>query len=77
MGNESTVKWRGHEIPISAGQVQIADMPPAMLESFNYWLSKIRYSPKLGRASSDAYFVDDIEEFLIWEQARAKGEDEE
>lgn len=70
MGNDLTVKWRGQEIPVSAGQVQIADMPPAMLESFHFWLSNIRYSPKLGRASTDAYFVDDIDDFLTWENDR-------
>lgn len=67
MGNESTVKWQGQEIRVSGGQVQIADMPQAMRDSFNSWLSNIRYSPKLGRASSSAYFVDDIEDFLAWE----------
>lgn len=72
MGNKSTVTWRGQEIPISGGQVQIADMPQAMRDGFDFWLSNIRYSPKLGRASSDAYFVDDIEDFLAWELDLAK-----
>lgn len=67
MGNDLTVKWRGQEIPISAGQVQIKDMPSAMLESFHFWLTNIRYSPKLGMSRSDAYFLDDIEDFLAWE----------
>jgi hypothetical protein len=66
------VTWRGQEIPVSGGQVQIADMPQAMRDSFNYWLAKIRYSPKLGRASSAAYFVDDIADFLAWEIGLAK-----
>lgn len=67
MGNKSTVNWREQEIRVSGGQVQIADMPQAMRDSFDFWLSNIRYSPKLGRASSDAYFVDDIADFLAWE----------
>lgn len=67
MGNDAVVTWRGQKIPISGGQVQIQDMPPAMLESFRFWLSNIRYSPKLGMSRFDAYFIDDIEDFLAWE----------
>ena len=67
MGNDAVVTWRGQKIPISGGQVQIQDMPPAMLESFRFWLSNIRYSPKLGMSRSDAYFLDDIADFLAWE----------
>lgn len=71
-----TVTWRGQEIPIGAGQVQIKDMPSAMLESFHFWLSNIRYSQKLGMSRFDAYFLDDIEDFLAWEQVQAKLDDE-
>lgn len=71
-----TVTWREQAIYISAGQVLIADMPPAMLESFRFWLSNIRYSPKLGMSRSDAYFLDDIEDFLVWEQAQANLDNE-
>lgn len=72
MGTDATVTWRGQDIPVSGGQVQIGDMPQAMRDGFNFWLAKIRYSPKLGRASSAGYFVDDIEEFLAWERDLAK-----
>ena len=83
-----TVIWRGQEIPVTAdfndrGQpvgfprVQIADMPPAMREAVRHWATEIRIV-KMGMPPTGcAYYLEDIEEFLTWEQTQAAGVGEE
>jgi len=84
-----TVTWQGQEIPVTVdfndrGQpvgfekIQIADMPPAMREAVRHWATEIRII-KMGMPPTGcAYYLDDIEQFLAWEQAQAKlaGDDE-
>ena len=90
-GNENqvgTVAWRGQEIPVKAyfndrGQqvsfshVQIADMPPGMREAVFHWATEIRIIKMGTPPTGCAYYQEDIEEFLAWEQAQAKFADEE
>jgi hypothetical protein len=83
-----TVTWRGQEIPVTADfngrghpvgfeKIQIAAMPPAMREAVRHWATEIRIV-KMGMPPSGcAYYLEDIEEFLAWEQTQAKVEDEE
>ncbi len=82
------VTWRGQEIPVTADvnqrghavgfeKVQIADMPPALREAVRHWATEIRIV-KMGMPPTGcAYYLEDIEEFLAWEQAQAKREGEE
>jgi len=86
--NVGTVTWRGLDIPVTADvnqrghavgfeKVQIADMPPAMREAVCHWATEVRII-KMGMPPTGcAYYLEDIEEFLTWEQAQAKVEDEE
>lgn len=88
--NVGTVTWRGQEIPVTADfngrghpvgfeKIQIADMPQGMREAVCQWATEIRII-KMGMPPTGcAYYLEDIEEFLAWEQAQAKltGEDEE
>lgn len=81
------VTWRGQEVPVTAdlndrGQpvgfekIQIADMPPGMREAVWHWAIEIRII-KMGMPPAGcAYYREDIEEFLAWEQAQAAGDDE-
>lgn len=92
MGNDEqqidVIHWRGHEIPVKAASrdgkavgfafMKIADMPPEFREAFGRWVRDVR---GMGYATPSGEFIymDDIEQFLAWEQAQAKlaGEDEE
>lgn len=86
MGSEmqqiDSVKWRGRDIPVkadfnAAGQpvgfplVMIEDMPEDFREDFEAWLRDVRIIG-IGRASSNSVYLDDIEQFLSWEQAQAR-----
>lgn len=86
MGSEmqqiDSVKWRGLDIPVradfnAAGQpvgvplVMIEDMPEDFRVDFEAWLRDVRIIG-IGRASSNSVYLDDIEQFLSWEQAQAR-----
>lgn len=85
MGNEEqqidVIHWRGHDIPVKAascdgqavgfGFVKIVDMPPEFHEAF------IRCGMRYATPSSEFIYLDDIEQFLAWEQAQTKAGDED
>lgn len=83
-----TVTWRGQDIPVTADvnqrghavgyeKVQIADMPQAMREALRHWATEIRIV-KMGMPPTGcAYYLEDIEEFLVWDRAQAQLADEE
>lgn len=83
-----TVTWQGQEIPVTVdcndrGQavgfekIQIADMPLAMREAMYRWATEIRIIKMSMPPSGCAYYQEDIEEFLSWEQAQTKLADED
>jgi hypothetical protein len=89
MGNDEmqqidVVHWRSQEIPVMAdlqdGQpvgipiILLSDMPQDFREAFNTWLRDVRII-KIGTSTSLGIYLDDIEQFLAYDQDKPADED--
>lgn len=82
MGNDNMqqideLTWHGQNIPVKTTMIDgqavglpvilIDDMSDEFRESFYTWLRDVRII-KVGRASTESYYLDDVEQYLAYEK---------